>query len=185
MFSDLMFEESFRVLRGEVCFEEFPDEWRSTSVNSALGVLGTERGAWFEREVDRQLEILGIRGVYSREAVGKGSMAISLPGEFDFIGYSGADNAVVFFEDKMLQSGTEPKLWKNEIAAFLQDKVKTNGKVSRKAYLTSLMHIRIVFGRLGASIWPANRIVFGHPAAFNFGRPGALIWPANRTFLAA
>ena len=47
------------------------------------------------------------------------------------------------------------------------------------------LHIRIVFGRLGASIWPANRIVFGHPAAFNFGRPGALIWPANRTFLAA
>ncbi len=49
----------------------------------------------------------------------------------------------------------------------------------------SLLYIRIVFGRLGASIWPASRIVFGHPAAFNFGRSGALIWPANRTFLAA
>lgn len=51
--------------------------------------------------------------------------------------------------------------------------------------LSKFVHIRIVFGRLGASIWPASRIVFGHPAAFNFGRSGALIWPANRTFLAA
>jgi hypothetical protein len=34
-------------------------------------------------------------------------------------------------------------------------------------FFCRVLHMRMVYGRQSASNWPANRIVFGHLAAFN------------------
>lgn len=49
---------------------------------------------------------------------------------------------------------------------FLKEAIALR-KALRSTKPAELVHIRIVFGRQIASIWPAKRMVFGHPVAFN------------------
>lgn len=131
-FGDRMFEECWVIMQAEVCYGQYPDEWRSDAVTAALGTVVRKRGEWFEEQVRRNLSTIGIEGLASRTRIGKDGASIVLPGEFDFIGWSDADQALVLFEDKMLQHGAEPRLWKNQIDAFLR------GTKKEEAYLTKL-----------------------------------------------
>lgn len=70
---------------------------------------------------------LDIQGFASRKTVGNGAITIKLDGEFDFIGWSAADKALILIETKMLQPGTEPGFWKNQVDQFILGK---NGKES-------------------------------------------------------
>ena len=54
--------------------------------------------------------------------LGRGSSNIDLNGEFDFIGWSKKDNALVLIEAKMMQPASEPGLWKNQCDNFTQIK---------------------------------------------------------------
>lgn len=45
-FSNEMFSEALTIMRGEVCYEAFPNEWQSAPVKKALGKLATNCGTW-------------------------------------------------------------------------------------------------------------------------------------------
>jgi hypothetical protein len=118
-FGDRVLHEGVVFLSKELAFGKFPKEWRSPSVDKALGQITTERGKWFESEVERLLAIVGLQGVSSRQSIGSGRSVITTPGELDYIGWSPKDAALVLFEDKMLLPATEPKQWGSQLNAFL------------------------------------------------------------------
>jgi hypothetical protein len=136
IFTDRMFDEAFQILLGEVCFEEFPVEWKSPDVKNALSQIGIARGAWFEQVVATQMKAIGLNGVSSKKIFGKNRNSVKPPGELDFIGYSPADEALILFEAKMLQTGTEPKLWINQINSFIEDKFDKLGAIKQPCFLT-------------------------------------------------
>ena len=117
-FSDNMFLEALTIMRGEVSYNAFPKEWRTPEVDNALGKLSTYRGHWFEKQVKMNMDSLGIFGFAGRTTLGRHATSIKLDGEFDFIGWSSADKALVLIETKMLQQATEPGLWKNQCDLF-------------------------------------------------------------------
>jgi hypothetical protein len=136
VFSDRMFYECWNIMQSEICYGQFPKEWESKSVRTALGHVVRKRGEWFEEQVKKNLARLSINGVSSRTSIGTGRYAMALPGEFDFLGWSLADSALILFEDKMLQHGSEPRLWKNQVNAFVtgdKDEEAFVSKIKRKA----------------------------------------------------
>lgn len=121
-FSNQMFDEALVIMAGDVSFGSFPKEWLSPDVESALGKLVTIRGHWFEKQVQKNLQTIGIDGLIGKRSLGKGKYSIELPGEFDFIGWSQEDKALVLLEAKMMQAASEPGLWKNQCDSFTQIK---------------------------------------------------------------
>jgi hypothetical protein len=135
-FSDQMFTEAFTILKSDVSFGAFPKEWRTTEVTEALGKIAAIQGHWFERQVQINLQKIGIAGLTGKRTLGTGRSVIKLPGEFDFIGVSKKDNALVLIEAKMTQPGSEPGLWKNQCENFTQIKAGKENfvqKLTRKS----------------------------------------------------
>lgn len=127
-----LFNEAFLILLHEVSYGQFPNEWRSSQVNTKLGALVVEQGKWYEQQCVKQLQKLGIVGVCSRSSIGLGKDAIEVePGEIDFIGVSTADSSIMVLEFKMLQHGSEPKKWRSSVDSFIVDKQKNESFVSK------------------------------------------------------
>lgn len=134
--SKYLYSEGLTTLLAEVCFGHFPKEWRSPSVDSKLGDIARENGQWFEMQVQKKLSEIGINGLASRTALGLGRYAMSIPaGELDFIGWCASTKSLVLLECKILQDGTEPRMWKNHFADFMGSKKEEGfiAKLARKA----------------------------------------------------
>lgn len=119
-FSNRMFQDSLRLLQRDVCHGDIPREWETQELKKAVGQLVCRKGEWFEHQIARHLSVVGIEGVTGRISLGRGRKTIALDGEFDFIGWSNVDSALVLIEAKMLQYGSEPRFWRNQIASFLE-----------------------------------------------------------------
>lgn len=118
--SKSLFAESIILFLADLQFGQFPNEWRTESVEKSIASIVSDRGKWFENKVAEKLSELGFLGVKSRNYIGNGESSISFPvGEIDYLGVNPIDNTVLFLECKMLQDGTEPKMWKNQIESFI------------------------------------------------------------------
>ncbi len=131
-FGDRMLDEAFVFLVNEVAFGKFPSEWSTPAVKIAIEELGNDRGKWFEEQVLHFLNQIGIQGFASRKTIGQGMKNIALPGEFDFIGWSPKDRAIVLIEDKMMLGTTEAKFWQSQLNTFLV------GSNKKEAYVPKL-----------------------------------------------
>lgn len=130
--SKRLYSESLRTLVNEVTFGHFPKEWQTEEINKRIGDLVRQRGEWFEHEVQKHLSRLGIIGLTSRESIGAGKYALSISvGEFDFIGWCPLTKSLILLECKMMQDGTEPRMWKNQVDAFTKD-TKSQESFARK-----------------------------------------------------
>lgn len=64
-----------------------------------------------------------MQGLIGRDYLGSGVNYIkSTVGELDFIGWSDKSRSLILFECKILQDGTEPRMWKNHVDAFIKGK---------------------------------------------------------------
>jgi hypothetical protein len=130
-FCNRMFDEAMTILQAEVSYGQFPNEWQSSEIKAALGSVVRRRGEWFEAEVCQHLSKLDILGVASRTSIGKGKYTLKLLGEFDFLGWSRTDKALVLLEAKMLQPGSEARLWRSQIEAFTTGNKKEESFISK------------------------------------------------------
>lgn len=119
-----LIETSFDAIQKALVFGEFPKEWRlSNDISFAVDKISNERGKWFEKEIVRIVDGLGIKGYASKKNIGQGKKLISLipnPGELDFVGWSPKDRAIVLFEAKMLKWAAEPRHVRSQNEQFTE-----------------------------------------------------------------
>jgi hypothetical protein len=108
-----------------VCFKKLPEEWLTVDTRAALETLSNDAGRWFEREVSAKLRDLGIKGAGVGGRVIGGGEKIDIPaevGQFDFLGFSERDAALVVVESKMIETGFESRFFRDEISQFATGK---------------------------------------------------------------
>ncbi len=128
--------ETYVQLVTDMTFQKCPPEWRKGGITFALNRLSNEAGKWFEDAVANNLRSFGIRGRNSfKQGIGTGNKRVLIPqevGEIDFLGYSDAERLLVIVECKLIRGGTEPRLFRDDIAAFVNGPNSYVQKFSRK-----------------------------------------------------
>jgi hypothetical protein len=133
--SAILAEEGLDHLVDGVCFKKLPEEWLTPDTGAALESLSNEAGDWFEGEVNEKLRGIGIRGGRCKGRIIRSGDKIDIPvevGQFDFLGYSEADNAIVVVESKMVQTGTEARFYRDEISEFATGKKSHAAQLRKK-----------------------------------------------------
>jgi len=131
--SKFIFLEGLNILIHDVSFGQFPQEWLSPKVKAQLSELGRAQGKWFESQVQKKLFTFGVIGLAYRNSIGVGHYGIKIaPGELDFIGWDKNQSALVLLECKMLQDGSEPRIWKGHVDKFLR------GEGGKKSFIEKL-----------------------------------------------
>lgn len=123
--SSALASESLDHLVNGVCFKKLPKEWLAPETSAGLERLSNEAGKWFEREVAAKLRSLGMRGEGVGGRIIGGGVKIDIPaevGQFDFLGYSEKDSALVVVESKMVEVGFESRFFRDEISQFVTGK---------------------------------------------------------------
>jgi len=118
-----------------VCFKKLPEEWLTPQTSASLETLSNEAGKWFEREVGAKLSGLGMRGEGVGGRVIGGGEKIDIPaevGQFDFLGYSERDSALVVVESKMVEVGFESRFFRDEISQFATGKRSYAAQLRKK-----------------------------------------------------
>jgi hypothetical protein len=133
--SSAMASEGLDHLLNGICFKKLPEEWLTSDTSLGLDKVSNEAGNWFEKEVNANLNKLGIQG-HSRKGriIGNGG-AIDIPpevGQLDFLGYSKNDAALVVVESKMVEVGFESRFFRNEISQFTVGKNSFVAQLRRK-----------------------------------------------------
>jgi hypothetical protein len=134
--SAILTEEGLDHLVDGVCFKKLPEEWLTPETSAALESLSNEAGDWFEGEVNEKLRSIGIVGDRCNGRIIRGGEKIDIPaevGQFDFLGYSEADDAIVVVESKMVEVGFEARFFRNEIAEFATDRKSHAAQLRKKA----------------------------------------------------
>jgi hypothetical protein len=135
IWSNAMVSEGVDHLINGICFKKLPDEWLTPETSRGLDQVSNEAGDWFEKQVNANLNKLGIQG-HSRKGriIGNGA-AIDIPpevGQLDFLGYSKKDDALIVVESKMVEVGFESRLFRNEISQFTVGKNSFVARLRRK-----------------------------------------------------
>lgn len=135
--STCLAEEGLDHLVDGVCFKKLPKEWLTPETEAALDDLSNKAGDWFEGVVNEKLRGLGIKGDRCKGRIIRGGEVIDIPaevGQFDFLGFSEADDALVVVESKMVEVGFEARFYRDEISQF------ATGKKSHSAQLRKKVH---------------------------------------------
>lgn len=118
-----------------VCFKKLPEEWLTAETSAGLDALSNDAGRWFEREVGAKLRGLGMKGGGVGGRVIGGGEKIDIPaevGQFDFLGYSEGDGALVVVESKMIEVGFESRFFRDEISQFATGKRSYAAQLRKK-----------------------------------------------------
>ena len=118
-----------------VCFKKLPEEWLTSETSASLDTLSNDAGRWFEREVSAKLRDLGMKGAGVGGRVIGGGEKIAIPsevGQFDFLGFSERDGALVVVESKMIEVGFESRFFRDEISQFATGKRSYAGQLRKK-----------------------------------------------------
>lgn len=165
IWSDAMYKECFMVYRSGFAFGILPDEWiYSKRLVSAAGDLSVARGKWFEGKVLRILKKLGFLTISNRDSFGFPPNNISCPhGEIDILAYKPSDRLLFFGECKMVLSGSEPKLFKDELKDFVGDNNSFSEKHKKKVdwakdNLDELLKALSSTGEIKADIQPKSLV---------------------------
>ena len=136
VFSMAMVEECLELLAIDLSYRQVAQEWGSAEVFAALDRLHHAAGRWFEAEVKRNLEEVGIQSICSVKRLSIAERAVMvLPadvGEIDIIGYSRKERLLVVVEAKQVQRSTEPKMYKQDMDKFVLGKKNYAEKFMRK-----------------------------------------------------
>jgi hypothetical protein len=156
-----------------VCFKKLPEEWLTPETSAGLETLSNEAGKWFEREVGAKLSGLGIRGQGVGGRVIGGGEKIDIPaevGQFDFLGYSERDSALVVVESKMVEVGFESRFFRDEISQFASGKRSYAAQLRKKWdwVATNRAALARAFGANGGEVKVVAALVTLYPtfAAF-------------------
>ena len=147
--SSAMASEGIDHLINGVCFKKLPEEWLTPETSQGLDKVSNEAGIWFEKRVNANLNKLGIQGHSRKGRIVGNCLTIDIPsevGQFDFLGYSSNDAALIVVESKMVEVGFESRFFRNEISQF------TIGKNSFMAQLRKkndwVAHNRKLLGKI-------------------------------------
>jgi hypothetical protein len=150
--SDALAREGLDHLVNGICFKKLPEEWLTPEISAGLETLSNDAGTWFEREVVAKLRSLGVKGDCVSGRVMSGGEIIDIPanvGQFDFLGFSEKDSALVVVESKMVEVGFEARFYRDEISQFATSKRSYAGQLRKKVDWVAAN--RAVLGRaLGA-----------------------------------
>jgi hypothetical protein len=120
-FSRDMAKENLMQLINGVCYKRLPSEWKTKATSAALEVLSKKASDWFEQQVNRNLQGVGIAGGRCKNQVSVRGKSIAIPpevGEIDFLGIHVAENLLVLAEAKMCLTGLEAKFWRDDVELF-------------------------------------------------------------------
>jgi hypothetical protein len=200
--SSAMASEGLDHLLNGVCFKKLPEEWLTPDVSRGLDKVSNEAGNWFEKEVNSNLNRLGIQGHSRKGRIIGNRGTIDIPpevGQLDFLGYSKNDAALVVVESKMVEVGFESRFFRNEISQFTVGKNSFVAQLRRK--IDWVAKNRILLGKVLGNvetelkILPALITLYPTYAAFkihdmpcvsmvemmeDYGNKGA--WPYLRYF---
>jgi hypothetical protein len=133
--SRILAEEGLDHLVDGICFKKLPEEWLTPETKAALDELSNEAGDWFEGEVNEKLRGIGIQGDGCKGRIVRGGERIEIPGEvgqFDFLGYSEPDDAIVVVESKMVEVGFEARFFRDEISQFVTGRRSHSAQLRKK-----------------------------------------------------
>lgn len=127
--------ESFAFLLSGAVFQKLPREWLTPATETGLAELSNFSGAWFESVVVENMKKLGIGGLAYKKQISAGQDAVIIPssiGQIDFLGVSERERLVVLCECKMVDSGLEPKYYRDELSQFVRAKSNYSDKFRKK-----------------------------------------------------
>jgi hypothetical protein len=135
VWSAILAEEGLDHLVDGVCFKKLPEEWLTADTSAALDKLSNEAGDWFEGNVNEKLRGIGIQGDRCKGRIKRDGESIDIPsevGQFDFLGYSKIDNAIVVVESKMVEVGFEARFFRDEISQFAKGEKSHAAQLRKK-----------------------------------------------------
>lgn len=137
IYSREMARECLISLISGISFQKLPAEWRTPVTRKAAGALQNRCGEWFEQQVARNMSLLGVVGQRSFSgALERKGNRISVPadiGDLDYLGYSDRDKSIILIECKFLDSGMEPRFYRDDISAFVTNNPSFSSKLLKKA----------------------------------------------------
>lgn len=113
-------EAAIHLVHG-VTYKRLPAEWKCPGIEAAQEQLSAAGSRWFEEVVIQSLRVLGFVGARAKGHVGSTGGSIEIPaevGEIDFLGFDPRERLLIVAEAKMVNSGLEAKLWRDDVAAF-------------------------------------------------------------------
>ncbi len=135
IWSNKMADESRNWLIEGFAFRKAPAEWDAPAIRDGIDELSREQGNWFETQAARCLNELGVVGCRRKSKIQGHGCAIEVPasvGEIDFLGSVLKDGSLVIVECKMVESRTEARFWKEDMAEFVDCKGSYTKKFNTK-----------------------------------------------------
>lgn len=135
IFSRTMALESLDILINNTCYQKLPEEWRTKEVDLQLTTLSNKAGKWFEKVLKDNIDRTEIKAIHSVKNYQSNGKIIKPPknvGEIDFIGYIQKSNALFIIEAKNVRFNTEPKLFRDDLSKFIDDKKSYSEKFISK-----------------------------------------------------
>lgn len=121
-FSPNMAKECILVLMRDLAFQYLPKEWKDPALKEASASLSNRSGEEFERIIQKLMKARGFQLAASfKNSIGTGAARLVVPaeiGEMDCLAYSQSLQLMVLLECKLVQAGTEPTRFRDDLDQF-------------------------------------------------------------------
>lgn len=121
-FSHNMAKECILVLLRDLAFQYLPKEWKEPALKAASAALSNRCGEEFEKIIQKLMMDRGFQLAASfKNSIGTGAARLVVPadiGEMDCLAYSQSLQLMVLLECKLVQAGTEPTRFRDDLDQF-------------------------------------------------------------------
>ncbi len=134
-FSKEMAQECLFQLIVNTVSKQFPAEWITPKIKTALETIANKNGTWFENYVAEKIKEIGYEGEVSLKRLYFDSTNHKIPddvGEIDYLGYSKNENALLVLECKFVKPSYENNLFRDDLSEFVNSKKAYKKKFDKK-----------------------------------------------------
>jgi hypothetical protein len=117
-----MAREALILLDRDLAFQHVPPEWNENPIKKAIALLSNRCGVEFERTCQNLLKQRGFEiATNFKDGIGIKPNRTPIPsdvGELDCLAYSSTAHLLILLEFKLIQSGTEPARFRDDLSQF-------------------------------------------------------------------